>query len=289
MKRLKRNKIGVGDSSATGSSVIASPAADTTAAARHENPLAVGIIPPDDPNVMLQPKRLLASAREPHDQQHTPTTARPLAPDGISAHFLHQWVVDTEKGFEAGRRRLSQWSADQAFVDPATGKLAATPVYNPGTGWSVSVQLPSGRRSFIALTRDGEIIPGTSAHLPAYALGMEEQERGRALSQAERQTVFDSWLPGYRESTRMVWDETVDPVMYVGGGWELRPDIGQCTNFIEVLQHRSPKLQKHFGPADAMVSHALENSFASLDRAVQLYVAKKGLDPREFRVWMDGA
>ena len=151
------------------------------------------------------------------------------------------------------------------------------------------MRLPSGRRSFIPLTRDGPELPGTYAHLPDYtpavAANLESQSE---LTVEERQRAFDSWLPRYSESTRMAWDEAVDSQMFVGSGWELQADLAGCTSYIDVLRRRTPELGAHFGPADAMISHSWENSFAAMDRAVQLYCEKKQLDPCKFMVWLDG-
>ena len=216
----------------------------------------------------------------------------PRRPEGLSAHYLHEWVEDQTQGFEAARRRLEQWTPEQAFTDPETGLVAATPQFIAGSGWSVGVQLPSGRKSFIGLTHDGKELPGTNAYLPDYAPALKASpvggQTGRELTEAERRTVFERWVPRYSQSTRMAWDEAVDPKMFEGSGWQLRAELVGCTTFIDVQKRRTPALAVHFGPADAMLSHSWENSLVSLDRAVQQHVEKKGLDPRTFRVWLDG-
>ena len=205
---------------------------------------------------------------------------------------MHEWVADDTQGFEAARRRLEQWTPEQAFTDPETGLVAATPQFIAGSGWSVGVQLPSGRKSFIGLTHDGNELPGTNAYLPDYApepvSSAVDAQPGRELTEAERTIVFERWMPRYSQSTRMAWDEAVDPKMFEGSGWQLRAELVGCTTFIDVQKRRTPALAVHFGPADAMLSHSWENSLVSLDRAVQQHVEKKGLDPRTFRVWLDG-
>ena len=213
--------------------------------------------------------------------------------EGVSAHFLHQWALDDERGFAGAQQRLLHWTAELAFADPVTGEVAATPKFTPGSGWSIRVLLPSGRTTFVALTRDGNDVPGTTPHLPGYAFAAAgtancAHDGGRELTEAEREQVFRSWLPGYSQSTRCVWDESVDPIMFEGSSWEMRAEWTGCTTFIEVLRRQSPELEANFGPTNAMISHALENSFESLDRAVQLYVQRQGLDPRKFFVWLDG-
>ena len=171
----------------------------------------------------------------------------PRRPEGISAHYLHEWVTNTGQEFQAARERLARWTPEQAFTDAVTGQVTATPEFTAGSGWSVGVQLPSGRKSFIGLTRDGKDLPGTNAYLPGYAPAPTDtpapaggRHRGRQLTEAERRTVLAQWLPRYSQSTRMAWDECVDPKMFEGSGWKLRAELTGCTNFIEVLRWQSP-------------------------------------------------
>ena len=60
----------------------------------------------------------------------------------------------------------------------------------------------------------GKLLPGLSAHLPGFDADHNDP---RPLSVAEQQTVYASWLPGYARSTRMVWDEAVDPLLLKQG------------------------------------------------------------------------
>jgi hypothetical protein len=208
---------------------------------------------------------------------------------GVSASFLHEFNVRGE--WATAQKRLRTWSAEQAFTNPDSGQIEATPSFVAAQGWSVAVWLPKGRRTFISLTVEGLLLPSLAQHLPEYDLVQQDKSCGRELTLDERRRAFDNWMPRFSESTRAAWDETVDPVMFNHTGWVLRVEHMSLdhpvNSFVDILL-KDEQTAPHVGVANAMVSHSWENSFSHLDSAIQSYVKRKHLNPKNFFVWLDG-
>ena len=64
---------------------------------------------------------------------------------GVSASFLHKFVF--EGIWVSAQRRLSAWSAQEAFTNPNTGQLEAAPNFTPGQGWSARARVRPGPRA----------------------------------------------------------------------------------------------------------------------------------------------
>jgi len=195
--------------------------------------------------------------------------------NGVSLEFVHAF---RQKEAADAVARLAGWSVEQFFTDPSTGELSATPRLLPSCGWNVAVWLPSGRSTNITLTVERpEIRYAMTSHLPEY--------NGGDLSAAQREQIVTSWQPTYAASTRAVWDEAVDPLMFTGvTSYDLRdPSV---TSYAEKLRRDGPA--EAVGDASIFVSHALDNSFASLDDALMGYAERAGLDPAKTFVLLDG-
>ena len=200
---------------------------------------------------------------------------------GVSLDFVHAF---REKEAAEAEGRLREWSAESAFTDPETKKIAATPKHTDKTGWSVAVWLPSGRSTFISLTVERPDLKDVLCpHLPDYS---GEPSSPSELDASQRKAIIESWLPTYAVSTRAVWDEAVDPHMFKGAtSYDLKdPAKGKC--FAEVMQ--SDGRGEFIGDPSIFVSHALDNSFASLDDALQRFAKRRELDPAQTFVLLDG-
>ena len=105
-------------------------------------------------------------------------------------------------------------------------------------------------KGFVTLTVERpEIRYAMTSHLPEY--------NGGDLSAAQREQIVTSWQPTYAASTRAVWDEAVDPLMFTGvTSYDLRdPSV---TSYAEKLRRDGPA--EAVGDASIFVSHALDNS-----------------------------
>eukprot|EP01043_Picozoa_sp_COSAG02_P067786 COSAG02_NODE_11020_length_1810_cov_7.080070_2_plen_359_part_00 len=201
--------------------------------------------------------------------------AAPKTANGVSLAFLHAF---REREAAQAVARLSEWSAEMCFTDPATGEISATPRLLPGFGWAVTAWLPKGRSTYITLTLERtDLNHALAAHLPDF--------NGGDLSASQREQAVASWMPSYKVSTRAVWDEAVDPLMFTGAaGYELRDSSLRC--YADKL--RRDGHVEAVGDASMFVSHALDNSFSSLDDALMSYAKRAGLDPERTFVLLDG-
>ena len=201
--------------------------------------------------------------------------AAPKRANGVSLAFLHAF---REREAAQAVARLSEWNAERCFTDPATGEIAATPRLLPGFGWVVTAWLPKGRSTYITLSLERtDLNHALTAHLPDFNGG------DLSLTQCER--AFTSWMASYKISTRAVWDEAVDPLMFTGAaGYDLRDSSLRC--YADKLRHDG--YNEAVGDASIFVSHALDNSFGSLDDALMSYAKRAGLDPDRTFVLLDG-
>eukprot|EP00040_Diaphanoeca_grandis_P016724 m.86643 g.86643 ORF g.86643 m.86643 type:complete len:875 (+) comp25986_c0_seq2:632-3256(+) len=196
----------------------------------------------------------------PVENSTTPTSAR-----GVTLDFLQQFKrIERPKGI----RRMQGWSAAKWFEG------SPNPVFGDDKLWSVRVTLPSGRHTWKALT-------GTHGCLPTYTA-----DQGQ-LSKPQQEQFRSNFVSTYAVSTRAVWDEMIDPLLFEGTGGTLLSNDIKCYIDLDKVQNPSTSTA-NVGKANAFVSHALDNSFDDLLDALAQFVKSKDLDPTTIFFWIDG-
>eukprot|EP01047_Picozoa_sp_COSAG01_P036734 COSAG01_NODE_2881_length_6915_cov_5.685739_1_plen_822_part_00 len=129
--------------------------------------------------------------------------------------------------------------------------------------WAVQLRLPFGRLTWANFTP-------------------RDEQPGPAELLAE-------FLPVYMWSTRMVWENLLDPVLFDGATTYEKLRDSACGSTVQVIRKRNARaiLDGQIGEVNRFVSQVLGSRFEDTVEAVRNHAQQHGIDPRDLFLWID--
>lgn len=181
---------------------------------------------------------------------------------GVSAAWL--FGFGASERFKRKMKQLQDMSAEDITVTQAPARVLADDERDlEEHSWVAQVQLLDGRLTWAN-------IPSTST--------------GKAPT---REDFFEQWFKGgdapYIDSTRCVWEQIVDPLLFGPEGGDKIPLSSQKRSMCELLFRNNVNAvrQRQIGQANVFISYSAANRWSVLVDAVKEYCTVNKLQPSE--------